>query len=62
MLQNPCKSARFHYDTRDRFLTGRAFLQKAGKLSVRAVRCRWQGFFSTSALSDEDIFATDGLT
>jgi hypothetical protein len=43
------------------FLTVRTFWQKAGRLSVRAVRCRWQGFFSTSALSDEEIFAIDGL-
>ncbi len=67
MLQNPCKSTRFYPYSHDntplspplpRGDSGGccAFWQKAGRLSVRAVRCRWQGFFSTSALSDEDIF------
>jgi len=35
--------------------------EKAGRPHGRAVRCRWQGFFITSASSNEEICATGGF-
>jgi len=60
MLKNSCKATRFNYDTRDKHppesplikggLRGVfTFYMKAGCPGQRAVRSRWQAFFSTSA-------------
>jgi hypothetical protein len=49
MLKNPCKSTRFYSDIRDRRFHLLCIPEKAGRPHGRAVRCRWQGFFITSA-------------
>jgi hypothetical protein len=56
MLKNPCKSTRFYPGTILPFV----YFEKAGRPYGRAVRCRWQGFFITSASSNEEIYATGG--
>ena len=62
MLKNPCKSTRFYSDTRDRRCHPLCISEKGGRPRGRAVRCQWQGFFIISASSNEEIYATCGLT
>jgi hypothetical protein len=49
MLKNSCKATRFNYDTHDCKSNVNTFYMKAGCPGQRAVRSRWQAFFSTSA-------------
>jgi len=62
MLKNPCKSTRFYSDTRDRRFHLLCIPEKAGRPHGRTVRCRWHGFFITSAFSNKEIYATGGYS
>ncbi len=62
MLKKPCKSTRFYSAIRDRTFHLLCIPEKAGRPHGRTVRCRWHGFFITSAFSNKEIYATGGVT
>lgn len=56
MLQNPCKSTGFDYDTRDRTFNFLCLLAKSWRATHKGCKVSMAGLFQHICPLDEDIF------